>query len=331
MAFKDILGQERVLNWLRMAISQNRLANSYLFVGLEGVGKATVAINLAKVINCLSQKEEDACEVCTSCKKINKGIHPDVLFIKPEGQVIKIEQIRNIKHRLSFGPLMAKRRIIIIDEAEAMPEPSSNAFLKTLEEPPLNTIFILIAQDKHRLLPTIVSRCQVVPFSPLPSKVIENILKNQGYNPASAQILAQLCNGSLKYAMKLSQRELPINLLKIWLEKRISIPEILETANTLADKDTSELFNLLEIYQSLWRDLLLLKIGCKQFIINKSKDLETAVSNWGIQDILNIMEGVEQAKQRLKQNVQKRLILEELGFSLIGEINEKNWYNISGQ
>lgn len=319
MAFKDILGQERVLSWLKAAISQNRLANSYLFVGPEGVGKATVAINLAKVLNCLSQREGDACEVCTSCKKINKGIHPDILFIKPEGQVIKIEQIRNIQRSLSFKPLATKRRVIIIDKAEAMPAPSANAFLKTLEEPPLDAIFILIAQDKHTLLSTIASRCQVVPFSPLRSSVIENFLKNQGHNPISAQILAQLSSGSLKYAVKLGQRELPINLFKMWLEKKVSIPEILETAHTMADKDIGELFNLLEIYQSLWRDLLLFKIGCKQFIINKLKDLETAVSNWGVQDILDIMEGVEQAKQRLKQNVQKRLILEELGLNLIEE------------
>jgi len=316
MAFRDILGQGRVLRWLKAAISQNRLAGSYLFVGPEGVGKATVAINLAKVLNCLSPKEGDACEACISCRKINKGIHPDILFIQPQGQVIKIDQIRDIQRNLSFRPIMAKRRIIIIDQAEAMPEASANAFLKTLEEPPLDTIFILIAQDKHMLLPTITSRCQIITFSPLPSKVIEDFLKNQGFEPINAQILAQLSSGSIKYAMKLGQREIPINLFKMWSEKRVSIPEILETAHTLADKDTAELSSLLEIYQSLWRDVLMFKIGCKEFIINKEKDLETAASHWGLQKVLDIMEMIEQVKQKLKQNVQKRLILEELAFNL---------------
>ncbi len=319
MAFKDILGQDQVITWFKRAMAQGRLASSYLFVGSEGIGKKLFALNLAKVLNCLTLKDGDACEICASCKKINADTHPDVLVVTPEGQTIKIEQIRRIQHTLSFKPAFAKKRMVIIDNAEAMTPDAANAFLKTLEEPPLNTTLILIAQDKAQLLPTIVSRCQIVRFRPLPLKIIQKVLKKKGLKEDEATRIASLAEGSLGKAMQLLEKQEELKIALLWIRSGVSVRELLASVEELAKnyQDQRQLFSFFDIYQGLLRDMLFLKKGIDEILINQdlATELKTLAESLSIEKIQKKIELLQEAKKLIRQNVQKRLVLEHLALS----------------
>ena len=316
MAFKDILGQDQVITWFKRAMTQDRLASSYLFVGSEGIGKRLFALNLAKVLNCLALKNGDACETCASCKKINAGTHPDVLLIAPQGQTIKIEQIRRIQHTLSFKPAFARRRMVIIDNAETMTPDAANAFLKTLEEPPLNTTLILIAQDKTQLLSTIVSRCQIVRFRPLPLKIVQEVLKKKGLEKDEATKIASLAEGSLGKAMQLLEKQEGLKTALLGIKSGVSVRELLASIEKLVEKcqDQRQLFSFFDVYQGILRDILFLKKGIDDILINKdlTRELKTLAEGLSIEKIQKKLELLQEAKKLIRQNVQKRLVLEHL-------------------
>jgi DNA polymerase-3 subunit delta' len=316
MAFKDILGQDQVITWFKRAMTQDRLASSYLFVGSEGIGKRLFALNLAKVLNCLTLRDGDACETCASCKKINAGTHPDVLLIAPQGQTIKIEQIRRIQHTLSFKPAFARRRMVIIDNAETMTPDAANAFLKTLEEPPLNTTLILIAQDKTQLLSTIVSRCQIVRFRPLPLKIVQEVLKKKGLEKDEATKIASLAEGSLGKAMQLLEKQEGLKTALLGIKSGVSVRELLASIEKLVEKcqDQRQLFSFFDVYQGILRDILFLKKGIDDILINKdlTRELKTLAEGLSIEKIQKKLELLQEAKKLIRQNVQKRLVLEHL-------------------
>ncbi|MEK6653183.1 MAG: DNA polymerase III subunit delta', partial [Nitrospirota bacterium] len=147
MALKDIIGQEKAINILLGTLSQNRIPSSYLFAGESGIGKKFTAVNFAKTLNCLNSQPSDCCDECPSCKKIDSQTHPDFMMVTPEKSEIRVEEVRAIEEALSFAPYEGKRKVVIVDEAEAMNASAANAFLKTLEEPPPQSIIILIASS----------------------------------------------------------------------------------------------------------------------------------------------------------------------------------------
>lgn len=164
-----IRGQDRVISLMRRAVTSDRVAHAYLFVGPAHCGKHTTGLALAKALNCESHPGE-GCFDCTPCSKIDGGIHPDVETLPREGaaQMIPIETIRNrVIPKMGLAPNEAKVRVILVDEATALGGPSANALLKTLEEPPPRTVFVLCTSAPDKLLPTIRSRCQRVNFAAL--------------------------------------------------------------------------------------------------------------------------------------------------------------------
>ena len=179
MALKDIIGQEKAINILLGTLSQNRIPSSYLFAGESGIGKKFTAVNFAKTLNCLNSQPSDCCDECPSCKKIDSQTHPDFMMVTPEKSEIRVEEVRAIEEALSFAPYEGKRKVVIVDEAEAMNASAANAFLKTLEEPPPQSIIILIASSPERLPETIRSRCSRVNFLPLSAARCEEVIKNQ--------------------------------------------------------------------------------------------------------------------------------------------------------
>jgi DNA polymerase-3 subunit delta' len=182
MALRDIIGQDRSINILLKTIQRGRLPSSYLFAGESGIGKKLAAINLAKVINCLNASNRDAegidaCDECPSCRKIDSGIHPDFLLISPEGGLIRIEEIRAIDDLLSLKAFEAVYKVVVVDDADMMNQSAANAFLKTLEEPPENSLIILISSNPDRLPDTIRSRCSRINFTPLALEACEEIIE----------------------------------------------------------------------------------------------------------------------------------------------------------
>ena len=162
MSFKDVLGHARPIESLQRAIKNDKVGHSYLFLGNDGIGRKFVALQFAKTLNCLEGKAggEDACDHCISCRKIDQHLHPDVVVLEPEGQTLKVDQVKQMQKDLAYRPYEGKRRVCILTAADRMAPNMSNTLLKTLEEPPLHTVIILLANHPRLLLPTILSRCR---------------------------------------------------------------------------------------------------------------------------------------------------------------------------
>jgi DNA polymerase-3 subunit delta' len=177
MAFRDIIGQDKAINILVKTMQRGRIASSYLFAGEPGIGKKCTALTLAKALNCLTSPV-DACDECSSCKKIHSGIHPDFLLISPESGQIRVEEIRAIDEMLSLKAFEGRYKVVIVDDADTMNQYAANAFLKTLEEPPEESLIILVSSNPGRLPDTIRSRCSRINFTPLSSAACEKVILN---------------------------------------------------------------------------------------------------------------------------------------------------------
>jgi DNA polymerase III subunit delta' len=197
MPFAEILGQVKALTLLTRALAGGRLAHAYLFAGPDGVGKTTTALELAAVLLCRQPHAGEACGSCPGCTKFRSGNHPDFMRIRPDGAAIKIEQIRNLKKALTFAPLESERRVIVLDDVQTMRREAGNSLLKILEEPPPGNLILLIGNNAGSLLGTIVSRCQVIPFSSLPPELAATIILRHrpDMDQAAALSLAALADG----------------------------------------------------------------------------------------------------------------------------------------
>lgn len=193
---------------LRSAMQRGRVAASYLFAGEQGIGKRFAALNFAKALNCLTGAERghaalqgespDCCDACPSCRRIDKGSHPDFAFIAPEGTQIKVESIRRVEEMLSLKAYEARVKTVIVDDAEAMNPSAANAFLKTLEEPPPGSLIVLVSSSPDMLPPTIRSRCVRINFTPLSAAACESVLRKS----ADRGALARLSMGRPGLALK---------------------------------------------------------------------------------------------------------------------------------
>lgn len=205
MSLKDIVGQEKAVRMLLGILRRQKVASSYLFCGEAGVGKKTVAIDFAKAVNCLSPRSPgpefpadgpvDACDECESCEKINAGVHPDFLVVSPEERLIRIEEIRMVDEALSYKPFEGRKKTVIVDDAETMNISAANAFLKTLEEPPEDSVIILISSKPDLLPATIRSRCSRINFSPLPTDACMRVLSGKETDAEKLSLAVRLSMG----------------------------------------------------------------------------------------------------------------------------------------
>ena len=210
-SFSELAGQEQVATTLRQAIKQERVAHSYLFCGPRGTGKTTTARILAKAVNCLDHQDGDPCNACTMCISANENRFMDIIELDAASNR-GIDEIRDIREKVNFSPVEGKRKIYIIDEAHMLTDQASNAFLKTLEEPPAHVIFILCTTEANRILPTIISRCQRHDFRRLPAEIIfqrlNQIAEGEGVSvqPEAIRLLARYAAGSLRDAENLLEQ-----------------------------------------------------------------------------------------------------------------------------
>ncbi|MDI7261515.1 MAG: DNA polymerase III subunit delta', partial [Thermodesulfobacteriota bacterium] len=324
MSFKDVMGHERPINLLQRAIAQDKVVHSYLFLGNEGIGKTLVALQFAKALNCLEgeEKKGDACDHCPSCKKIDHRLHPDVMLIEPEGQTLKVDQVREMQRELSFRPYEGKRRVCILTAADRMAPNMSNALLKTLEEPPLHTVIILLANNPRLMLPTILSRCQLIRFNPLPTPSVSHwLMKEKGFEEKEAHLLASLSEGSPGKALEIQEEISQIprkELLKSWVGlKFLSIEEKDGWVEFLPSK-RENLLLILEVVKTLLRDLIMVKASKEVSTLihsDLSDEIETVASQWNLPSLLNRMEILHQTSQAIKGNANTRLALEAMMLS----------------
>lgn len=202
-AFDGIIGQPKVREFLRSCVSSDRVSHAYLFCGPAGSNKTQAAYAFARAILCEGNPCAD-CEGCTSqaCRHIVRKAHPDVHYLAPEGaQGYVVDQIRDVMADTLLAPIQAKRKVYIIDRVDLLGTAAANAFLKTLEEPPSDVVLILLGRTRESVLPTIVSRCQVVPFRHIPASEAAGILvQNAGCTLPEASIAIEACGGSITKA-----------------------------------------------------------------------------------------------------------------------------------
>lgn len=239
---REILGQKNAITLLYNAIKRGKIAHSYIFYGPKGVGKKSTAVAFLYHLFC-QINSLDPCGACLSCKKIERENHPDIYKISPEIKDIRIDMVRSVERFLRTGPLEGPYKVILLEEAERLNPEAGNALLKSLEEPPSYAIFILITEHLNQILPTIISRSQVVRFRPLSQKVIREYLTTSlRFEEDFAQTLAELSQGSLKRALDIAESGVLEELnafIKASLEKNLS--QKLKVIEKLAKLDTERL------------------------------------------------------------------------------------------
>ncbi|MBW1972915.1 MAG: DNA polymerase III subunit delta' [Deltaproteobacteria bacterium] len=325
LAFDQILGQHRALNILKKAIKYKRLYPCYLFTGEEGVGKKKTALAFAMILNC---DNGYGCMKCISCKKIEKGVHPDVMIVEPKRLETTIDQVRELKRKLSFKPYEGKWRVVIFPKAETLTIPAANALLKTLEESPDYVVIILITKNPSLLLPTIVSRSQKIQFASLSPSIIKNILtKEEKISLEEAEIISRVSHGSIKKAFDILNegniKQKRGNLVKIdAIAKKGSFREIKMAATNLSKEDTTQLLTFLNFLISWYRDILILKaIGKDDLLINYDLigEIKRRANSLTLEKIIKILKLVVECYEAIKGNANKELSLEIL-LTKIGEI-----------
>lgn len=209
MALAHVLDQEVAQQLLRRMLERNRLPSGLLFSGPAGVGKTMMATELAKAVNC-RETEAEACDACLSCRKVASGNHPDLMHVAPasKSRVIKVEQIDELVEAASLRPLEGARKVFVLHEADRLNPAAQNKFLKTLEEPPGQSLFILTTEFPRQLLPTVRSRCQNVRFGGLRPETVQRLLQAQRDLPDDlAQAIAALSQGQMTRAIDLIETE----------------------------------------------------------------------------------------------------------------------------
>jgi DNA polymerase-3 subunit delta' len=321
MLFKDIVGQDRQIGVLTRALGSGRLAHAYLFSGIEGIGKRSTAIAFVQALNC-NAEGTDSCGSCGSCRKIENSCHPDVWIVRAEGHTIKIDQVRAIQEPIAFRPYEGKRKVVLLEDAEKMTLQASNALLKVLEEPPKDTIFILVTSKPHALAPTILSRCQKLKFQPLSVVSIMRVLKERADQDKKRHYLsATLAEGSLGRAIELScgdileRRETLIRGVMGFRDGRLA--RILEWAESLGT-DRTEAASDIELLQIWFRDLMVVKAGVPSRIINSdlAREIEESASGLTWDELVKGLGALKVVKNALAKNVNARIAAQWMGVHL---------------
>jgi DNA polymerase-3 subunit delta' len=308
---------------LDSALDSGRLPHALLFSGPAGTGKRETARRLALSLLCDTRKRR-GCGSCRSCTKVSRGSHPDLLWIEPDGQFIKIEQVRGLIRSLGFRPLEASARLAVLIEADRLMDAAANALLKTLEEPPGHTTLVLISSKPEALLPTIRSRIQRLSFRPLGDAAVEQALRDQdGVDPDEARLRARRAAGSLEAARGLDYPE-----LRAAHDQAL---ELLEAACT-GDFRSTQAGLLLEACKELSRSaeqttafLSALRIALRDAAVvaltgsrDRALDRQSGervarlARRLGAEQAMGALERIEQAEQDFLHNANRRLVLESL-------------------
>jgi DNA polymerase-3 subunit delta' len=265
MHLRDVLGQDHAVALLERMLASGKLPHALLFSGPAGVGKGMAARGLAYALLC----PRGGCGACDACHKIDEEIHPDLTILRPggAGEVIAIEAIRDVTARLAYSPHEAPARLVILEDADRLHLNAANAFLKTLEEPPARSYFVLLTSAEGRLLTTILSRCQRVRFVPLPGATLATLLARRGVPEERARLAAALAGGSAARAIELAGEDALENrqarVLALVDAARAGLRASSAAAAELAQQK-DEIAPTLELLGLWWRDVAALAAGAPE-------------------------------------------------------------------
>lgn len=332
-AWENILGQREPKRRLRRLLETDRLPHALLFSGPEGVGKRRTAEALAATLLCSSPAAGHPCGTCESCRAFSRGIHPDFFFVVPEAvgkgaRSIRIEAMRALGSALARPPELAPRQVALIDDAQRMNEAAANSFLKTLEEPTGDVVFLLVTGMRAALLDTIVSRCLEISFGPLALPELSEVLRRHGVEAEEAAALAALADGSAGRALALHaegalrRREEAVSLLarlpqipplSLWAEGK--------KWGALSREEAGEWLRSLRL---TLRDVLALYGGATPlYSVGLEAPVAEIAARFSEARVFSMLADVKEAERRLlSSNVNIRLLVEALLLSLAGPVEE---------
>ena len=330
----NVLGQERAVEQLKCALAARSLGHAYLLVGPAHVGKMALALALARAVNC--ESADAPCGVCPQCQRIAAGLHPDVAIVtvlsaeeSEDGRTkteIGVKQVEELQRSASLSPFEGKCKVFIIAPAERLSAAAANRLLKTLEEPEPRVLFILLAEAAGALPETVRSRCQCLDLGLVPAEVIEKTLLEGGLPMESVQVLSRICRGRPGWALAaakdgslLSERterlKTLLSLMRGDYEERFNYAGELSARYGRYQEAVHE---VLELWLAVWRDLLLLKLGCADAItgVDALDELTRLAAGFSLDEIKGAAGSVSLASEQLDKNANPRLVLEVLMLNL---------------
>lgn len=317
LCYSDLLGQAKAKKILSRVLTGRRIPHAFMFRGPDGVGKSLFARGVAAAVNCRGSNTGRACGSCFSCRKFFSGNHPDFQLVSPEKVGIKIDTIREVCRGLSYPPFESTYRVVILEDVHAMRREAANSLLKSLEEPPAGNILILTADGSQHVLPTLLSRCQLVPFAPLSTEETSIILKKNGIDDPTASLLASHADGSPGRGLlyhKTGMVELFSELIDFLINNESHPDTIVASQLLLANKiaalkeQMDEFFNLL---RSWIRGMLLMEKA-----ESPTDGGSRGVRNWSSSELFAKLEAIDKAEMAFKRNCNKSLVSEVLLFRL---------------
>ena len=293
--FQNILGNNKIKELLQEAVKNNKVSHSYLFIGNSGIGKKLIAKEFAKAILCLGDNKY--CNNCKSCLEFDGRNNPDFILIEPEGNNIKIEQIRNMQKGVQEKPIISSKKVYIIDNADLMTKEAQNALLKTLEEPPEFVTIILIGENENAFLATIKSRCMILHFNSISNSDMEKYLE-ENYKMNVTSNMLDVFQGSIGKAIELKDKQ----------EDYLKIEQAIEN---IEKEDLIDLIKNLDILYTSKDEILDMLDYINIILLKKSKE------NVKYTDCIKI---VEDTKRRIDQNANYDMSIDNMLFNIWEEV-----------
>ena len=338
--FSTLIGNDDVKESLRHLLESGRVPGSLLFTGEEGIGKKLFALELAKAMNCRNRVSVEACDECSSCKRISRSTfppfgkdeddkerliwseHADVAMARPYKNIIRVKVMRELEREANFRPFEGAARIFIVEDADTMNDQAANALLKTLEEPPPTSHLILTTSNPTALLPTIRSRCQSIRFAPIPREAIETFLVEEKKFPtADAALLSRTAGGSLGRALGTdidTYRERRDSMLEVLTALVLTgdRAQLLRAAEALAaPKDRDEYERRLDALEGLIRDAWALRLGRPdETIVNGDllKKLKSVAAELKSEQAGSWLKQIEELRGALEVNLNRKIASDAL-------------------